>query len=204
MNDGRLRLRVDKVSANNAVLTALTAGTISQEKAVVIKGKDYPLPILDDYDREALKFAVEVGMDYVGISHVRSSDDIEEVRAELRRLGGDWVKLVAKIEGPDAVRNMRDVICASDYVMVARGDLGMHFDLEEIPRIQSSIIREAQRCGVPTMVATQLLESMIEQPVPTRAEVVDITNAVMEGVDSLLLTGGETAVGKYLWRLCSG
>ena len=196
MNDGRLRLRVDKVSANNAVLTALTAGTISQEKAVVIKGKDYPLPILDDYDREALKFAVEVGMDYVGISHVRSSDDIEEVRTELRRLGGDWVKLVAKIEGPDAVRNMKDVICASDYVMVARGDLGMHFDLEEIPRIQSSIIREAQKCGVPTMVATQLLESMIEQPVPTRAEVVDITNAVMEGVDSLLLTG-ETAVGKY-------
>ncbi len=105
---------------------------------------------------------------------------------------------MAKIEGPDAVRNMRDVICASDYVMVARGgDLGMHFDLEEIPRIQSSIIREAQKCGVPTMVATQLLESMIEQPVPTRAEVVDITNAVMEGVDSLLLTGGETAVGKY-------
>ncbi len=92
---------------------------------------------------------------------------------------------------------MKDVICASDYVMVARGgDLGMHFDLEEIPRIQSSIIREAQKCGVPTMVATQLLESMIEQPVPTRAEVVDITNAVMEGVDSLLLTG-ETAVGKY-------
>lgn len=152
MNDGRLRLRVDKVSASNAVLTALTAGTISQEKAVVIKGKDYPLPILDDYDREALKFAVEVGMDYVGISHVRSSDDIEEVRTELRRLGGDWIKLVAKIEGPDAVRNMKDVICASDYVMVARGgDLGMHFDLEEIPRIQSSIIREAQKCGVPTM-----------------------------------------------------
>ncbi len=85
MNDGRLRLRVDKVSANNAVLTALTAGgTISQEKAVVIKGKDYPLPILDDYDREALRFAVEVGMDYVGISHVRSSDDIDEVRTELR------------------------------------------------------------------------------------------------------------------------
>ncbi len=163
---------------------------------MVIKGKDYPLPILDDHDREALRFAVEVGMDYVGISHVRSSDDVEEVRTELRRLGGDWIKLVAKIEGPDAVKNMKDVICASDYVMVARGDLGMHFDLEEIPRIQSSIIREAQRCGVPMMVATQLLESMIEQPVPTRAEVVDITNAVMEGVDSLLLTG-ETAVGKY-------
>lgn len=196
MNDGRLRLRVDKVLGDRAVLTALTTGTISQEKAVVIKGKDYSMPILDDHDREALKFAVEAGMDYVGISHVRSSEDVEEVRTELRRLGGDWVKVVAKIEGPDAVRNMKDIICASDYVMVARGDLGMHFDLEEIPRIQSSIIREAHRCGRPVMVATQLLESMIEQPVPTRAEVVDITNAVMEGVDSLLLTG-ETAVGKY-------
>jgi len=196
MNDGRLRLRVDRVSGNNAVLTALTAGIIAQEKAVVIKGKDYPLPILDDYDREVLKFAVEVGMDYVGVSHVRSSDDIEEVRTELRRLGGDWIKLVAKIEGPDAVRNMKDVVCSSDYVMVARGDLGMHFDLEEIPRIQTAIIKEAQKCGRPVMVATQLLESMIEQPVPTRAEVVDITNAVTEGVDSLLLTG-ETAVGKY-------
>jgi pyruvate kinase len=196
MNDGRLRLRVDRVSGNNAVLTALTAGIIAQEKAVVIKGKDYPLPILDDYDREVLKFAVEVGMDYLGVSHVRSSDDIEEVRTELRRLGGDWIKLVAKIEGPDAVRNMKDVVCSSDYVMVARGDLGMHFDLEEIPRIQTAIIKEAQKCGRPVMVATQLLESMIEQPVPTRAEVVDITNAVTEGVDSLLLTG-ETAVGKY-------
>ncbi|MGC9152994.1 MAG: pyruvate kinase [Vulcanisaeta sp.] len=196
MNDGRLRLRVDEIRGNNALLTAMTAGTIMQEKAVVVKGKDYPMPILDDYDRNALKLAVEVGMDYVGISHVRSSDDIEEVRAELRRLGGDWIKLVAKIEGPDAVRNMKDVVCSSDYVMVARGDLGMHFDLEEIPRIQSSIVKEAQKCGKPIMVATQLLESMIEQPVPTRAEVVDITNAVMEGVDSLLLTG-ETAVGKY-------
>ncbi|MCG2869360.1 MAG: pyruvate kinase [Vulcanisaeta sp.] len=196
MNDGRLRLRVDKVSSNKAVLTALTAGSITQEKAVVVKGKDYPIPILDDYDREALKIAVELGMDYVGVSHVRSSDDIEEVRAELRRLGGDWVRLVAKIEGPDAVRNLEDVVCASDYVMVARGDLGMHFDLEEIPRIQRQVIRTAHKCGRPVMVATQLLESMIEQPVPTRAEVVDITNAVMEGVDSLLLTG-ETAVGKY-------
>lgn len=196
MNDGRLRLRVEKVSGNRAILTALTSGTIMQEKAIVIKGKDYPIPILDDYDREALKFAVSIDMDYVGVSHVRNSDDVEEVRAELRRIGGDWVRLVAKIEGPDAVRNMKDVVCASDYVMVARGDLGMHFDLEEIPRIQSSIIRESQKCGKPVMVATQLLESMIEQPVPTRAEVVDITNAVMEGVDSLLLTG-ETAVGKY-------
>jgi len=196
MNDGRLRLRVNKILSDRAVLTALTAGSITQEKAVVIKGKDYPIPILDDYDREALRFAVEVGMDYVGISHVRSSDDIEEVRTELRRLGGDWIRLVAKIEGPDAVKNIDDVVCASDYVMVARGDLGMHFDLEEIPRIQSSIIRGAHKCGKPMMVATQLLESMIEQPVPTRAEVVDITNAVMEGVDSLLLTG-ETAVGKY-------
>jgi len=196
MNDGRLRLRVDKILSDKAVLTALTTGSITQEKAVVIKGKDYPIPILDDYDREALRFAVEVGMDYVGISHVRSSDDIEEVRTELRRLGGDWIRLVAKIEGPDAVKNIDDVVCASDYVMVARGDLGMHFDLEEIPRIQSSIIRGAHKCGKPMMVATQLLESMIEQPVPTRAEVVDITNAVMEGVDSLLLTG-ETAVGKY-------
>lgn len=196
MNDGRLRLRVDKILSDKAVLTALTTGSITQEKAVVIKGKDYPIPILDDYDREALRFAVEVGMDYVGISHVRSSDDIEEVRTELRRLGGDWIRLVAKIEGPDAVKNIDDVVCASDYVMVARGDLGMHFDLEEIPRIQSSIISGAHKCGKPMMVATQLLESMIEQPVPTRAEVVDITNAVMEGVDSLLLTG-ETAVGKY-------
>lgn len=196
MNDGRLRLRVDKILSDRAVLTALTTGSITQEKAVVIKGKDYPIPILDDYDREALRLAVEVGMDYVGISHVRSSDDIEEVRTELRRLGGDWIRLVAKIEGPDAVKNIDDVVCASDYVMVARGDLGMHFDLEEIPRIQSSIIRGAHKCGKPMMVATQLLESMIEQPVPTRAEVVDITNAVMEGVDSLLLTG-ETAVGKY-------
>ncbi len=100
MNDGRLRLRVEKVSGNRAVLTALTSGTIMQEKAIVIKGKDYPIPILDDYDREALKFAVSIGMDYVGVSHVRSSDDIEEVRAELRRIGGDWVRLVAKIEGP--------------------------------------------------------------------------------------------------------
>ena len=196
MNDGRLRLRVDKILSDKAVLTALTTGSITQEKAVVIKGKDYPIPILDDYDREALRFAVAVGMDYVGISHVRSSDDIEEVRTELRRLGGDWIRLVAKIEGPDAVKNIDDVVCASDYVMVARGDLGMHFDLEEIPRIQSSIISGAHKCGKPMMVATQLLESMIEQPVPTRAEVVDITNAVMEGVDSLLLTG-ETAVGKY-------
>ncbi|WP_069806440.1 pyruvate kinase [Vulcanisaeta thermophila] len=196
MNDGRLRLEVERVSSDAARLVALTGGVIGPEKAVVIKGKDYPMPILDDYDREALRIAVELGIDYIGVSHVRNSEDIEEVRSELRRLGGDYIRLVAKVEGPNAVRNIRDIVCSSDYVMVARGDLGMHFDLEEIPRIQSEIIREAHRCGKPTMVATQLLESMIEQPVPTRAEVADITTAVLEGVDSLLLTG-ETAVGRY-------
>lgn len=195
MNDGRLKLVVEAKGDDWARAVAQSNGSIGSNKSIDVKGKDYPLPVLDDHDKAALSIAVEAGFEFVGVSHVRSGEDLEGVRRALRELGGS-AKLIAKMESKSALDNLGAIIDAADYVMVARGDLGMTFDLEEVPVIQQRIIDETVRRGKPVMVATQLLSSMTMNPVPTRAEVVDIMTAVRQGVDALLLTD-ETAVGKY-------
>ncbi|RLG74985.1 MAG: hypothetical protein DRO14_05130 [Thermoprotei archaeon] len=157
--------------------------------------KEFDIPPITERDLENIDFAIKHDFDYIGLSYVRRRKDIELLRDILRRKDAD-LGIIAKIETKSAVRNVKSIAESADVVLVARGDLGMNFGLEEIPHLQRLIVRSALESGKPVIVATQLLESLIEKPVPTRAEVVDVTVAVSEGVDALMLTG-ETAVGKY-------
>ncbi len=195
LDDGRIRLIVERAERSEAKLIAVTKGSICKGRGVVVKGKDYATPIPTQYDRIALRFAVENDIDYVGISYVRSAIDVENVRRELRSLGKD-IRIVSKIETTSSLKSLNEIIECSDYVMIARGDLGMNLGLEEIPRVQRQIVEKCLEHGVPVMIATQLLESIMSSPVQTRAEVIDVVNAIIEGVDALVLTG-ETAVGMY-------
>ena len=195
MDDGRIRLEVESATANEAKLTALTAGVIKSHKSITVLNKDYPLPILGDRDKEALKVASQYGLEYIGLSHVRSVDDINEAREYMAKMDYN-PQIMVKVESPSAVKRIKDIACEADYIMVARGDLGMVFNLEEVPIVQEAIVKAAHSCGKPVMVATQLLESMVMNPVPTRAEVVDVKDSVLQGVDSLLLTD-ETTMGNY-------
>ncbi len=195
MDDGRVRLRVVDKEASRFKAVALTDAVISSRKALVVLGKEVELPVLSERDIEALSFAVKHGFDYIGLSYVRRPDDIQLLRDLLERRGGGQT-IIAKIETRSAIENLDAIVEASDAVLVARGDLGMNFGLEEVHHYQKIIVETSLRHGKPVIVATQLLESMRENPVPTRAEVVDVSTAVEMGVDALMLTG-ETAVGKY-------
>lgn len=196
MDDGRTRLRVSDVQPDYVEVVALTDSVITSRKAVVVQNKEFDLPPLSEEDLNNLKFALAQDFDYIGLSHVRSGSDIDALREYLKKCGREDVGVIAKIETRSAVRNLDEVVEKSDVVLVARGDLGMSFGLEEVHHLQSMIVEKALEHGKPVIVATQLLESMVEKPVPTRAEVVDVSTAVEMGVDALMLTG-ETSTGKY-------
>ena len=196
MDDGRAAFKVDDVKTGRITLKALTDATITSRKTVVIQGRDLDLPALTEKDLEAVRLAAEENFDYIGLSYVKGSNDIMMLRGILVSLGADSTGIIAKIETSTALRRLAEIIESSDVILVARGDLGMHFPLEEVPRLQERIISESLGKGKPVIVATQILGSMMENPVPTRSEVVDVVTAIKEGVDALMLTG-ETAVGKY-------
>ncbi len=197
MDDGKVRLHVvDKHGSNEIEAVATTRAVIKSRKAMVIAGKDLDVPALCERDIESLKFAIEHDFDYISLSYVRRAEDIELLRSLLRRYGKEDIGIIAKIETRSAITNLRDIVEAADAVLIARGDLGMNFSLEEVHYYQKMIADVCIEMGKPVIVATQLLESMIENPVPTRAEVVDISTAVEHGVDALMLTG-ETSIGKY-------
>lgn len=196
MNDGRVRLKVSDILRDRIELTALTDAVISSRKALVVANKEFNLPLLREKDLSDLNFALNNGFNYVGLSYVRRGMDVKIVKDIIRKSGHENVKIIAKIETKSAVENLDEIVEATDAVLVARGDLGMNFGLDEIPYLQKKIISRSLQLGKPVIVATQLLESMIENPVPTRAEVVDVSAAVSDGVDALMLTG-ETAIGKY-------
>ncbi len=195
MDDGRSMLRVIDVGGDWFLAVAVTDAVIRSRKGLVVRGKDLGLPTLSDYDIECLRYACSKGFDYIGLSYVRRRDDVEVLKSLMREIGCS-AGLIAKIETAQAVERIDDIVKAADAVLVARGDLGMNLGLERVPEAQTRIIESALRAGTPVIVATQLLESMLSSPVPTRAEVVDVTVAVREGVDALMLTG-ETAIGKY-------
>ena len=197
LDDGRVRLNVVDIHGSNELeAVALTRAIVKSRKAIVIAGKDLDVPALSEKDIKDVKFAIEQDFDYISLSYVRHVEDIEILRSLLKRYGAEDIGIIAKIETRSAIANLRDIVAASDAVLIARGDLGMNFSLEEVHYYQKIIIDTCIELGKPVIVATQLLESMIENPVPTRAEVVDISNAVEHGVDALMLTG-ETSIGKY-------
>ena len=196
MDDGRARLEVLDVASNYVELMALTDTTIKSRKTLAVINKDFDLPPLTDKDLADLKFALENNFDYIGLSYVKTPTDIESLRNIMKRWGHEEVKIIAKIETKSALDNLEGIIEATDVVLVARGDLGMILGLEKVPHLQRFIVGKAIEMEKPIIIATQLLESMVESPVPTRAEVVDVNTAIAEGVDALMLTG-ETAIGKY-------
>ncbi|MBO3769367.1 MAG: pyruvate kinase [Candidatus Brockarchaeota archaeon] len=196
MDDGRVAFRVESASCSEILMKALTDAVITSRKAIVIQGQDLGLPSITEEEVRAIKVAVENDFDYIGLSYVKCVEDIAALRGILISLGAKEMGIVAKIETPVGVKKLDEIIDAADGILVARGDLGMHFPLEDVPSLQESIVKKCVNKGKPVIVATQLLGSMVDSPVPTRSEIVDVVLALSQGVDVLMLTG-ETAVGKY-------
>lgn len=196
MDDGKTRLRVIDKGSNYIDAIALTESIIRSRKTLTIQGKELDISILSEKDIACIKFAIENDFDYIGLSYVRTIEDIENVRKTVKRYSKNDIGIITKIETKSAIKNLANIIEASDVVLVARGDLGMNFGLEEIHYLQKLVIDKCLERRKPVIVATQLLESMIENPVPTRAEVVDVSTAIEMGVDALMLTG-ETSTGNH-------
>ncbi len=195
LNDGQIVLDVERVGATRIDTRVRVGGELSDRKGLNRQGGGISAPALSDKDREDIRFAAEQGIDYVAVSFVRSAADIEEARALLREAGGE-ARLVAKIERHEAVANLTGIIEAADVVMVARGDLGVEMGYAELTGLQKTIIYESRARNRVVITATQMMESMIHNPVPTRAEVSDVANAVMDGTDAVMLSA-ETAAGRY-------
>jgi pyruvate kinase len=192
INDGKIRLRVLKAEADSVLCTAEVGGVISDRKGVNVPDAEVPIPALTQKDRRDLAFAIQQGVDWIGLSFVQRPEDL----AEARKLMGGYGALCAKIEKPMAVRRLAEIVEQCDGIMVARGDLGVELDPEEVPPLQKRIVNAARTAGKPVIVATQMLESMIESPTPTRAEVSDVANAVYDGADAVMLSA-ETAAGAW-------
>ena len=195
LESGRIMLMVKNVDEDKVKASALNDGVILSEKTIALKNKEIPLPSLSRKDLNDTDFILENDFDYIGLSFARSSLDVQNLKDKIATHGGN-VKVITKIETKGAVEDLDKIIDLSDAILVARGDLAIYYGLEKIPRLQRIIIKRARSYGKPVMVATQLLESMISSPIPTRSEVVDIMTAVKESVDCLLLAD-ETATGQY-------
>ena len=194
--DGRVVLRITGKGGGWAEGEVLAGSVIEPRKGVVIRGKDLPLPPLTEKDLRDLEYVASRDFSHVMVSYANDPGHVEAVREELRSRGAGHIRVIAKIETPRGVLNAGRIAGRSDGVVVARGDLGMHYPLEEIPWIQARIIREARDRYKPVILATELLPSMIDSPVPVRSDVVDVYTGARSGVDALLLTS-ETAVGRY-------
>ena len=191
-DDGRIAFAVEEVEDNRVTARAKTGGTLLSRKGLNLPGKALAVPSMTDKDRLDLEFALEQGVDYVALSFVRRAADLDE----LRKLIKDDVLIIAKIEKEQAVRNLVEIVAAADGVMVARGDLGVELDFEEVPIVQKRVLRLSRESVSIGITATQMLESMTSSSRPTRAEVSDVANALLDGTDVVMLSG-ETAVGAY-------
>jgi len=198
LDDGRLVLSVDTVSPRGLTARVLIGGLVTSHKGINLPAVKLPIPALTEKDEADLAFGLSQGVDAVAVSFVRSAADIHGVRAALRRLApeGPWPLLIAKLEKPEALDDLEAILDAADGVMVARGDLGVEMSLERVPTAQKRIIQMANHKMKLVITATQMLESMTQNALPTRAEASDVANAVFDGTDAVMLSG-ETAVGKY-------
>ncbi|MFD4406566.1 pyruvate kinase [Nocardia sp. NPDC058499] len=195
VDDGKVGLEVIRVEGNDVVCEVTEGGPVSNNKGVSLPGMDVSVPALSEKDIEDLEFALNLGVDFIALSFVRSPSDIELVHDVMDRVGRR-VPVIGKLEKPEAIDNLEAVVLAFDAVMVARGDLGVELPLEQVPIVQKRAIQMARENAKPVIVATQMLESMIENSRPTRAEASDVANAVLDGADAVMLSG-ETSVGKY-------
>lgn len=199
LDDGRIQLRVDASDGTELRTTVVDGGVLGERKGINAPGVMLPSGSLTTKDADDLRFGVSEGVDFIALSFVQSPDDLRRARELLQREGAPHLPLVAKLERPEAIARLDEVLHESDAVMVARGDLGLELPLERVPRIQKEVTRRARALGIPVIVATQVLESMRTEPRPTRAEVSDAANAVDDSVDAIMLAG-ETAAGAYPLR----
>jgi len=195
IDDGLVRLRVESVAAARVSCVVTVGGTVSSHKGVNVPGASIPVPSLTGKDRRDLELALALEVDFVALSFVRSVEDVRELRELLQRTGAQ-VQIIAKIEKAEALRDLSAIIEAADAVMVARGDLGVEIGPEQVPLVQKQIILSALEHGRPAVTATQMLESMLSRPEPTRAEASDVANAILDGTAAVMLSG-ETAVGRF-------
>ncbi len=196
IDDGLVAIRVERIEGTNIICTVENGGTLSANKSINIPGVHIQLPALTDKDIDDIRFGVENDFDFIAASFVRRAADVEAVRAVLRDCGADDVKIIAKIENQEGVDNLDEILQAADGIMVARGDLGVEIPAARVPILQKQMIRKGLQAGKPVITATQMLDSMMRNPRPTRAEVSDVANAVYDGTGCVMLSG-ETAGGKY-------
>jgi pyruvate kinase len=195
LSDGLIELRVDRIDGVDVVCEIVNGGTLGENKGINLPGIPVKVPSLTEKDEEDLIFAIGQGVDTIAVSFVRTADDVRHVKRRLDALKSDaWI--IAKLEKPQAVEHLDSILEVADAIMVARGDLGVEVPPEKVPAIQKHIIRRAAEYRKPVITATQMLESMIENPRPTRAEASDVANAIYDGTDAVMLSA-ETAAGKY-------
>jgi pyruvate kinase len=196
INDGLVELVVTSLDANSVTTRVIHGGPISSKKGMNLPDSELTIPAITDKDREDVKYAVEHKLDYIAASFIRRRSDIEDLRQLLHDLGGSELNVIAKLEKPQAIDNLEDILDVSDGVMVARGDLGVELPPEDVPIVQKRILSEASRWGRFAITATQMLESMTTASRPTRAEASDVANAIFDGSDAVMLSA-ETASGMY-------
>jgi pyruvate kinase len=195
LDDGNIALQVEDVSDTDVVCVVTDGGDLKPNKGINLPGVHVSAPALSEKDRHDVDWGIANGLDYVALSFVRQADEVRELK-EIIRARGSSMQVIAKLEKPEAIENLREIIEAADGVMVARGDLGVEMPPEAVPLLQKRIIKDANDCGKIVITATQMLESMTYTQRPTRAEASDVANAVLDGTDALMLSG-ETAAGAY-------
>ncbi|MGZ5399521.1 MAG: pyruvate kinase [Nocardioides sp.] len=195
IDDGKIRLRVVEVDGDDVHTEVVVGGRVSDHKGINLPGVAVSVPALSEKDEADLRWALRTSVDFIALSFVRAAADIDRVH-EIMRDEGVMLPVIAKIEKPQAIDNLDEIVKAFDGFMVARGDLGVECPLEKVPLLQKRVVEKARRNAKPVIVATQMLESMISNPAPTRAEASDVANAVLDGADAVMLSG-ETSVGDY-------
>ena len=196
IDDGLVELHVESKSDTDIITRVVSGGQISDRKGVNVPGVRFSMPYISEKDKDDVLFGIRSGFDYIAASFVRGAEDVQALRQLLDENGGAHVRIIAKIENADGVAHIDEIIEASDAVMIARGDMGVEIPFEEIPIIQKRMIKAATMAGRQVITATQMLESMVHNPRPTRAEITDVANAIYDGTSATMLSG-ETASGKY-------
>lgn len=195
LGDGEIEIRIESKDGEWFKGTVITGGNLKSRKGVTLVGQAFKVPALTPKDIEDLHQAVNHGVDFIALSYVKNAQDIEYLKEEIAKLNAN-VKICAKIETPEAIQDLNNILEEVDIVMVARGDMGLQMEIEDVPRLQKQIIQRSRERGIPVITATQMLESMMVNPRPTRAEVSDVFNAILDGTDAVMLSG-ETAAGQY-------
>lgn len=196
INDGAIELVAEKITATDIICKVICGGTLSNNKGINVPGVELSMPYLSERDMSDLEFAAKMGYDFIAASFVRTSADVNYLRKFIKSLGWTTPRIIAKIENMDGVENIDEIIAAADGIMVARGDMGVEIPFEKIPAIQKELIQKGYMAGKQVITATQMLESMITNLRPTRAEITDVANAIYDGTSAIMLSG-ETAAGKH-------